>query len=103
MLKQIINSPIWVFELFTSAKSFRNNPIIGSYWLNRMGLHVVRLVVAHLIMSLRMWMLSHSISAEDKKSFMRDGYLAKENFLSEVDHASVLKEIFGCGVYNLFL
>ena len=93
MLKQIMYSPIWLFELFTTAKSFRNNPVIGSYWLNRMGLHVVRMVISHLIMYTRMWVLGWSLSAEDKKAFMRDGYLAKENFLSEEDWVAVRQEI----------
>lgn len=92
MFKQIIYSPIWLFELVTSAKSFRNNPIIGSYWLNRMGLHVIRLVVGHLIMYLRMWLLSRGISSEDRQAFMRDGFLIKKNFLSKADLVEVKQE-----------
>ncbi len=95
MLKQILKSPIWLVELVTSTKSFRNNPIIGSYWLNRMGLHVMRLVAGHLIMHLRMWMLSWRISPKDRLSFMRDGYLVKKDLLSEADLEAVKRELLG--------
>ncbi|MEE9351095.1 MAG: phytanoyl-CoA dioxygenase family protein [Thiotrichaceae bacterium] len=89
----LIKIPFWLFELFTSAKSFRANPIIGNDWLNRMGLHVVRLVSAHLIMQLRMWMVSWSISAEDRKVFQRDGYILKENFLPESELLALQQEV----------
>ncbi len=93
MLKNILNSPIWFFELFTSAKSFRANPFIGNDWLNRMGLHVIRLVSAHLIMSLRMWMVSWPLSKEDRKAFRRDGYLLKKNYLPDAEHESIKQEV----------
>jgi hypothetical protein len=84
--------PVWIFELLTSAKSFKDNPIIGSPLLNRLGLHVVRLVLSHGIMRARMWMLAISVDAEDRKSFFDNGYIVKENFLSEADFAALEKE-----------
>ncbi len=92
-LKYIINIPIWLIELLTSAKSFRANPLIGNDWLNRMGLHVIRLVSAHLIMSLRMWMVSWPLSKEDRQAFRRDGYILKKNFLPAAEHEAVKQEV----------
>lgn len=80
---KILKLPLSLFEVFTSEKSFQGNPIIGSPLLNRLGLHVVRLVVSHGVMRFRMLLLSLLISADDRKSYFSQGYLVKENFLSD--------------------
>lgn len=90
-MNNILKYPIWLFELLTTAKSFKDNPIIGSPFLNKMGLHVVRLVVAHTVMKARMWMLALPISRKDRQAYFRDGYIIKENFLSE-DEFKALEE-----------
>lgn len=91
-LQNILKGPLWLFELVTSAKSFTDNPVIGSTILNRMGLHVARLVVSHAIMHVRMWMLALPVSAEDRKAYFRDGFIMKENFLSAEDFQALEKE-----------
>ena len=93
MLKNVYKTPLWIFELVTSGKSFRANPIIGSYWLNRIGLHVIRILSAHLIMQLRIWMMSGPISIEDKKSFRQHGFILKENFFPKDDLLRLRQEI----------
>ncbi|MEH6455686.1 MAG: hypothetical protein V7749_05155, partial [Cocleimonas sp.] len=80
-MKSLLKTPLYLIELMTSAKSFKENPIIGSTILNRCGLHVVRLLLSHFIMNIRMLLLSAGISAEDRKQFFQQGYLVKENFL----------------------
>src|SRR5947209_8194240 len=42
-------APLWLLALATGAKSFADNPILGSQRLNRRGLHVARLGLAHQI------------------------------------------------------
>ena len=37
---QWMRFPVWFGELFTGAKSFKANPLIGNDHLNRYGLHV---------------------------------------------------------------
>lgn len=91
-MNSLLKIPIWLFELVTSAKSFRDNPIIGSTILNKLGLHVIRLVVSHTIMRGRMLLLSFSISAKDRQSFLNDGFILKENFLSEEAFSFLEKE-----------
>ncbi|MEE9328408.1 MAG: phytanoyl-CoA dioxygenase family protein [Cocleimonas sp.] len=88
----LVKIPLWIFELFTTSKSFRDNPIIGSPVLNKMGLHVIRLLVSHAIMRTRMWFLALSISVEDRKSFFDNGYIAIENFLSDEAFVTLEKE-----------
>ena len=89
---KFIKYPIYVFELFTSTKSFRGNPIIGSKTLNRCGLHVIRMILSHAIMYARMWMLTSGISAEDRKKYFKEGYLEIENYLSDDDFIELEKE-----------
>jgi len=89
---KLIKIPSWIFELVTTAKSFKDNPIIGSAILNHMGLHVVRLVVSHAIMRARMWMLALPISREDRQFYFREGYLIKENFLMDDEFSMLEKE-----------
>ena len=40
-LKSILLLPFYALQVFTGSKDFRN-PVIGSEWLNRKGLHVWR-------------------------------------------------------------
>lgn len=75
--------PVWFMQLLTQAKSFKNNPVIGSLLLNRCGLHVIRIVLAHAIMRLRFAMLGIGIEKDLKKSFYRDGFMVIENAMSE--------------------
>ena len=91
-MKSFLKTPLYLFELFTSAKSFKDNPIIGSRFLNRCGLHVTRMVISHSIMRLRMLMLSINISSEDRKQFFAQGYIIKENYLPDDEFAALEKE-----------
>lgn len=75
--------PVWLFELLTGGKSFKDNPLIGNYWLNRLGLHVLRYLLAHACARLRRAQLTHSIPADLRTQFRRDGYLLIENFLPQ--------------------
>lgn len=77
----IVKYPFWTLALATGAKSFRDNKVIGSPALNRMGLHVSRIRLAHGLAWRRRAKLSHLVSAEDRDAFARDGYIAKRNFL----------------------
>jgi len=91
-LSNLSKTPLWLFELVTTAKSFKGNPIIGSPVLNRLGLHVVRLVISHSFMRARMWMLAMPIPREDRQFYFREGYLVKENFLSDEEFSTLEKE-----------
>ncbi len=88
-VKRSLKIPIWLVEVFTTAKSFQANPIIGSPILNQLGLHVFRLVISHSVMRVRMLLLSPMISAEDRRSYFDQGYIVKEDFLSEEEFQSL--------------
>lgn len=91
-VRNILNYPVWFLELFTRAKSFRNNPIIGSRFLNRIGLHVFRLTVSRCIFLFRRAILVSLASREDREEFSRNGFIVKENFLPEDEFRALLEE-----------
>jgi Phytanoyl-CoA dioxygenase (PhyH) len=74
-------APFWLLALGTGAKSFADNPIIGSERLNRRGLHVARLKLAHRLASSRRRRLAAAVPAEWRERFDRDGFVELRDFL----------------------
>ncbi len=87
----IIRYPFWTLALASGAKSFRDNKVIGSPALNRMGLHARRITLAHDLAWSRRRRLAHLVSPEDRAAFDRDGFVVKRNFLP-ADEFAKLKE-----------
>ena len=92
IMKRLLMMPVWIIQLATQTKSFTSNPLIGSRLANRMGLHVARMVVAHLIMGLRMRLLARGVAAELRETWYRDGYMLIENFLEPETFAALRHE-----------
>jgi hypothetical protein len=80
-------APIWVAQLATGAKSFVDNPVIGSAGLNRRGLHARRAKLAHDMAWSRRRRLAHLISPADRAAFDRDGFVLREEFLPPEEFA----------------
>jgi hypothetical protein len=79
--------PFWVLAIFTGAKSFVDNPILGSTRLNRAGLHLWRVRTAHWLASRRRATLARHIPDGLRAQFDRDGFVAVPDFLpAEVFH-----------------
>jgi hypothetical protein len=74
-------APLWAAQLLTSAKSFGDNPIIGSRRLNEKGLHVGRMKLAHHLAARRRAALASRIDPADRAAFERQGFVVKPNFL----------------------
>jgi len=74
-------APLWFLALFTGAKSFADNPIIGSAALNRAGLHVCRLRIAHALAARRRARLAHLIPDRLRRQFDRDGFIVVPDVL----------------------
>jgi hypothetical protein len=85
--------PIWLLELATGAKSFVDNPIIGSEWLNRHGLHVARLRIAHGLAATRRRRLAKRLPEQDRLAFERDGFIVKPDYLSPEGYETLVAEI----------
>jgi hypothetical protein len=77
-------SPLWLLALGTGAKSFADNPILGSVALNRRGLHVARLKLAHRLAWSRRRRLARAVPAEWRGQFDRDGFVEVRDFLPAV-------------------
>ena len=84
-------APVHVAALATGAKSFLDNPVIGSTKLNESGLHVARMRLAHRLADRRRARLAGMVSREDAAAFERNGFVLKENFLP--DFAQMEQEV----------
>jgi len=74
-------APLWLLALATGAKSFVDNPIIGSRLLNRRGLHVARVRLAHGLAASRRRRLASAVPDEWRERFERDGFVEVRDFL----------------------
>lgn len=92
-IKIIAWIPIWIIALFTPAKSFRNNPVIGSKVLNTLGLHVLRLLIARTVTWARWTYLAPLMSESERFEFHRQGYLVLEDFLDEGSIKAIREEV----------
>lgn len=82
-------APLWLLQLATGAKSFVDNPIIGSPALNKRGLHVGRLKLAHRMAWWRRRRLAGGLLQADREAFDRDGFVRIPEFLPADEFASL--------------
>ncbi len=94
-LAKAVRYPFYVVQIFTGAKSFRDNPVIGNTLLNRLGLHVIRLVAAATITKFRSLCLASFMDKHERRSFSDNGYLLIENFLPAEHFAALNEEVRG--------
>jgi hypothetical protein len=92
-LRGVLLAPVWALQLLTGAKSFMDNPIIGSRWLNARGLHSWRARQADRLTSARRRRLAALISTEDRAAIDRDGYVVKRDFLPATQFAALLEQV----------
>lgn len=85
--------PLHLAALASGAKSFRDNPFIGSRVLNRAGLHVARVVLAHGLMRLRRLWFAPALNREQRRAFDRDGYIVVRDFLPPELFAALEQEL----------
>lgn len=86
-------APFWIAQIFTGAKSFADNGVLGSARLNRRGLHVWRVKLAHRMAEHRRASLGARIPAADRADFARDGFILKRDFLPEALFGALKAEI----------
>ena len=81
-IRAALTLPLAAAAIFTGAKSFRANPVLGSSALNRHGLHVMRRRLAARLGAQRRRRLQHLVSAADRAEFDRNGFIVKHGFLA---------------------
>jgi Phytanoyl-CoA dioxygenase (PhyH) len=82
-------APLWLAAVFTGAKSFVDNPILGSKRLNGAGLHPWRLKAAHRLAAWRRSRLAHLAPADVRAQFDRNGFVVLPDFLPSGQFAAL--------------
>lgn len=82
-------SPIWAAQLLTSAKSFLDNPLIGSRRLNGIGLHRARVKLADALCRWRRRRLARHVRADWREAFDRDGFVVVRDVLPQPEFAAL--------------
>jgi hypothetical protein len=77
--------PLWLIQIATCAKSFADNPIIGSKHLNRLGLHSARARVAHALAGWRRWRLGRHVPPAYRVEFEANGFVLIDGYLPEAE------------------
>lgn len=88
-------APLWVLQLATGAKSFLDNPLIGSRRLNRIGLHVARVRLADLMCRWRRRRLASKVRTEWRDAFDRDGFVAIPDIVPPAEFAALREAVLG--------
>ena len=73
----------------TTANSFEANPVIGSKWLNRRGLHRFRVSLAARMTRWRRARLAPMIDPADRDQFARNGFVVVEDVLPAHEFAAL--------------
>lgn len=87
-------APLWFAQLFTGAKSFIDNPLIGSPRLNALGLHAGRVRIAHAMTARRRAGLAAAVDPADREAFDRDGVVEIRDFLPAATFGALQKQLF---------
>lgn len=74
-IAKVMLAPLWALQLLTGAKSFLDNPIIGSARLNARGLHVGRVKLAAGLCAWRRRRLAYKVRSDWREAFDRDGFV----------------------------
>lgn len=88
-MPSILATPWWAAQLATGAKSFRDNPLIGSPRLNALGLHRGRARLAHRLAWARRARLTAGLLPADREAFDRDGFVIVQDFLPPATFAAL--------------
>jgi hypothetical protein len=91
--RQALLMPLWLAQVFTQEKFFARNPVIGSRWLNKRGLHTARVRLACRLAERRRRHLARLLPEEDRRRFDRDGFVVKRDFLPPDAFADLVSQI----------
>jgi len=89
----VFKMPYYAAELATGAKSFCDNPLIGSRRLNEAGLHIRRIKLAEQMADSRRKRLTHLISEQGRAAYQRDGFIATHDALQADSLAGLRREV----------
>ncbi|MEM6482391.1 MAG: phytanoyl-CoA dioxygenase family protein, partial [Pseudomonadota bacterium] len=96
VMKRTLNLVVFPFNcaaVATGAKSFKDNPVLGSPYLNQMGLHVRRVRLAERMADARRRRLERLASKDLRDAFAEQGYVKIENAIPNEVFSGLLEEI----------
>jgi len=91
--KAALMAPVWSLQLATSAKSFLDNPLIGSRRLNQLGLHRARVRLADALCRWRRRRLARHVPREWRAAFDRDGFVMVPDVVPPAEFAALRRAI----------
>ncbi len=94
-IRKIVIAPFWVLQLATGAKSFLDNPLIGSRRLNALGMHVGRVRLADAMTRWRRRRLAKRVRPEWREAFDRDGFVAIPDIVPPQEFAALREAVLG--------
>lgn len=92
-LTALLLAPWYALTLLSSDKSFIDNPILGSRWLNARGLHVRRLKLAHAMTEKRRAGLAHLVSPAQRAAYTQDGFVLVPGLLPPAEFAALRAQV----------
>ncbi|MHC1478782.1 phytanoyl-CoA dioxygenase family protein [Frateuria aurantia] len=95
LLRSTMLSPVWLASVLTGAKSFVDNPLLGSRRLNQAGLHAGRVRLAHALARQRRQRLQSLVAAADRETFEQQGFVVRQQALPATEFALLRQEILG--------
>jgi hypothetical protein len=95
LLRTAVRAPIWVLQIVSGAKSFADNPILGSRRLNQLGLHAARMRAAHAMADWRRRRLGKRVAQAHRAQFAANGFVVIEDYLPREDFADLRDGILG--------
>jgi len=92
-VKTFLLLPLSIVQIGTSAKSFLDNPVLGSARLNRWGLHRARVKFAGAMCAWRRRRLASRVRSDWREAFDRDGFVAIEDVIPPAEFAGLRQAI----------
>ena len=93
LLKHALLLPVHLAGIFTGQKDFTKNPILGSHWLNRKGLHVVRKRASHILCQRRRERIAARLPQEWTQSYQTQGCVFLSDFLLAEDFEGLKQDV----------
>jgi hypothetical protein len=85
--------PVWLLQIFGQSKSFAANPFLGNVWLNRLGLHVIRVGAGHAMRRVRQAFIAPLVEPAQRREFWQNGFVVVKDFLPAEQFDDICKEI----------
>lgn len=79
--------------VFSGAKSFAGNWILGSTILNQLGLHVLRVRAAAAFAAYRRFFLKRSLNPDKLQEYQKMGFICDRDFLAPDEFRALKKEV----------